>query len=84
MGAELMNDFTKDELLHLRHTLHFANIHDWEIGKKIQSMIDNYCEHHESDRYDYFKIAENEMLMDVLKKRKPDLKCKKCGALYTV
>lgn len=40
-----MNDFTKDELETLLHGLKHANIHDWEIGKKIQSMIDNYCDH---------------------------------------
>lgn len=40
-----MNDFTKDELETLLHALKHTNIHDWEVGKKIQSMIDNYCDH---------------------------------------
>lgn len=40
-----MNDLTKEELETLLHGLKHANIHDWDIGKKIQSMIDNYCVH---------------------------------------
>jgi hypothetical protein len=84
-----MSDFTKDELEYIENGLGWLcqqnPCHTIEIGKlmtKVDSMIDSYCEHHESDGYDYFKIAENEMLMDVLKKRKPDLKCKKCGVFW--
>ena len=40
-----MNDFTKEELETLFHGLKHSNIHDWDIGEKIKSMIDNYCEH---------------------------------------
>ncbi len=40
-----MNDFTKEELEQIMHGLYHANISDWPIAKKIQSLIDNYCEH---------------------------------------
>lgn len=45
-----MNDFTKEELYFLRdYTTHFINNYDSEnapeVLDKIQSMIDNYCEH---------------------------------------
>ena len=36
-----MNDFTKEELEELRQ---HDNMSD-ELHKKIQSMIDNYCDH---------------------------------------
>lgn len=39
-----MNDFTKEELMALSiYTLSIAGESD--LQKKIQSMIDNYCEH---------------------------------------
>lgn len=87
-----MNDFTKEELecLHNAIALQLRDIpmsetnaiRRSELVGKLQSMIDNYCEQHESDGFDYFKIAEDELLMDVLKSRKHQLKCKICGKLY--
>ena len=44
-----MNDFTKEELETFMHGLYHANIHDWPVGKKLQAMIDNYCEHIPTD-----------------------------------
>ncbi len=49
-----MNDFTKDELESILCALEYIgespswrSVEDWddEIKAKIQSMIDNYCEH---------------------------------------
>ncbi len=44
-----MNDFTKEELQYFLMTMkpfHFLWRHDpLELEGKIQSMIDNYCEH---------------------------------------
>jgi hypothetical protein len=88
-----MNNFTKEEL---ESILNWGDVYcefgaswSYKVHKplidKIQSMIDSYCEHeckHESDGYDYFKIKEDEFLMDVLEKRKCQLKCNKCGMLY--
>lgn len=47
-----MNDFTKEELMDLHYSL-YGGVHDDHpvpdhliiLQKKIQSMIDNYCEH---------------------------------------
>lgn len=88
-----MNNFTKEELENLNimlkrvqkdcYTYEFHLLDS--LSCKIQSMIDNYCEHeceHESDGYDYFKIGEDELLMDVLKTRKHQLKCRKCKRIY--
>lgn len=89
-----MNEFTKNELMAILEALTIidkdATIRPeiyWndDLPLKICNMIENYCEHecqHESDGYDYFKIAEGELLMDVLKKRKCELKCKKCGVIW--
>jgi len=46
-----MNDFTKEELEELLngYQLHkYNNRHNWpslDLCKKLQSLIDNYCEH---------------------------------------
>jgi len=41
-----MNDFTKEELMDLkRAVLWVDHEHDELLANKIQSMIDNYCEH---------------------------------------
>lgn len=39
-----MNDFTKDEL-ELIYLYVKGNIRTWPLADKIQSMLDNYCEH---------------------------------------
>ncbi len=48
-----MNDFTKEDLEQLKYHL-FGNpkVHT-KLCQKIQSMIDNYCEHPQSYRYRY-------------------------------
>ena len=40
-----MNEFTKEELLELKDGLSYLNGFSFSIYSKIQSMIDNYCEH---------------------------------------
>jgi len=44
-----MNDFTKEELQQIRGGLDWWLDNDWHsshvLVQKIQSMIDNYCEH---------------------------------------
>ncbi len=42
-----MNDFTKEELQYLFKTFSLTEGSKFEhdLDKKIQSMIDNYCEH---------------------------------------
>ena len=68
-----MNDFTKEELLWLKHEVgvnieYFPNIHiACDIYRKLKSMIDNYCDH-ETDAGG----CSGEMIY----------KCKKCGLSY--
>jgi hypothetical protein len=46
-----MNDFTKDELLALKLCIEDENLIGWtashyeDLCRKIEAMIDNYCEH---------------------------------------
>ncbi len=44
-----MNDFTKDELELIQHKLSYLTFSEFKgcgsLYLKIQSMIDNYCEH---------------------------------------
>jgi uncharacterized protein (UPF0305 family) len=40
-----MNDFTKEELKQILHGIYRANNEDLPVALKVQSMIDNYCEH---------------------------------------
>ena len=58
-----MNEFTKEELESIKNAMGCLNINkilkgkvptDVELINKIQSMIDNYCEHENTDfvRYD--------------------------------
>lgn len=89
-----MNDFTKEELeiIYLDMTVYAKKAtplnespSHLDLRNKIQSLINDYCEHeciHESDGYDYFRIAEDELLLDVLKARKNQFKCKKCQRIY--
>lgn len=51
-GGNDMNDFTKTELTIINHAVYMLNINTLgrcleiiNLSKKIQSMIDNYCEH---------------------------------------
>ena len=72
-----MNDFTKEELIKIiaafeywHHKNNIMQPQEYaEVRKKIQSMIDNYCEHEEEkiigERMNYYSG-----------------KCKKCGEFY--
>jgi hypothetical protein len=42
-----MNDFTKEELEHILKIMDHCYLDGYgqELGRKIQSIIDNYCEH---------------------------------------
>jgi hypothetical protein len=66
-----MNDFTKEELENLQYCMRQMKIHidnyD-ETYNKIQSMIDNYCDH-VSDGNIYWSNP-------------PKSKCNKCGIYY--
>ncbi len=55
-----MNNFTKEQLLYIEKALHWYIQSDDNprddyqclfVSKKIQSMIDNYCEHEPADKY---------------------------------
>jgi len=54
-----MNDFIKDELLSLLKCVHLAEIDHGEcadldnLKNKIQSIIDNYCEHENKCDHDW-------------------------------
>lgn len=62
-----MNDFTKEELIYIlkcacpRNGIHFES-----ACKKLNEMIDNYCEHDESQSDHNYEIE----------------RCKKCGKLF--
>ena len=45
MDGFLMNDFTKKELEFIYQLLNWITNEDYPLKNKIQSMIDNYCEH---------------------------------------
>lgn len=69
-GKDIMNDFTRDELIYLlkcaspEYGIPFET-----VCEKIQSMIENYqCKHE----------PENFMLLS----NPPQFICKKCGELY--
>ncbi len=40
-----MSDFTKEELMHLSYCVSSRPMDDLILIKKLQSMIDNYCDH---------------------------------------
>lgn len=59
-----MNDFTKDELITIRHSLRMAYKNSWEdeelphpydVHSKTCNLIDNYCEHEDIDKM----VADN-------------------------
>lgn len=88
-----MNDFTKEELEEIEDglILSLQQPHcdsTWansvrDLRKKIQSMIDNYCEH-ESDGYTYYKGGDRctDFLVYACNDSPCLLKCKKCGKLF--
>jgi len=61
-----MNDFTEEELNELNLTLQGYDFDNTDLIYKIQSMIDNYCEH------DY---SESLIKMGDIRSRS----CNKCG-----
>ncbi len=46
-----MNDFTKKELEKLRYAITNYDYSDDDLNNKIQSLIDNYCEHEFTEWY---------------------------------
>lgn len=74
-----MNDFTKDELeFILDGTRHWSNKNiptPWvfEFKKKVESMIDNYCEHESN------KIRYAVMKLRTTDDRDYEYKCSKCN-----
>ncbi len=40
-----MNDFTKDELKHIKTVLFYFPVLDLDLIEKVESLIDNCCEH---------------------------------------
>lgn len=72
-----MNDFTKEELADLKDYINYAVSHSYgptadkvdKIYNKIQSMIDNYCEH------------EN-IVTGAYPRSNPPKKCEACGVLH--
>lgn len=85
-----MNDFTKDELLTIQDLIIWED-DDPEpqseriemVKAKIQSLIDNYCEH-ESDGYCYYKggIKCTDFLTYASSDSSCLLKCVKCSQLF--
>lgn len=67
-----MNDFTKEELEDIHRAVYLCDKVGYEVNAsdilpKIQSMIDNYCEHEPSDaHYEQFRWQL----------------CSKCGVRY--
>ena len=83
-----MNDFTKEELKVIMEMYKNGIPGTYIEGMghliiKIQSMIDNYCEH-ESDGYTYYKSGDRwtDFLVYACSNSPCLLKCKKCGELF--
>ena len=66
-----MNDFTKEELEKLRYAITNYDYCDDKLNDKIQSMIDNYCEH-EFDMTDWVNDSSGCRWYE----------CKKCEGRY--
>jgi hypothetical protein len=62
-----MNDFTKEELIEMREAVLVINMqfhnYDFRLIEKLQSMIDNYFEHSQSEADHDYEVE----------------KCKECG-----
>ncbi len=91
-----MNEFTKEELIDLCYAARVMHKSGYDypsekptvhLYTKIQSLIDNYCEH-ESDGSLYTRLGPAPYLMSLLKKDEFHLfknnktKCIKCGIYY--
>lgn len=72
-----MNDFTKEELEYLYRAVYerpnTVTEQMEDMRNKIQSVIDNYCEH-ESDGIIWEGNSDNDM--------PNEYRCKKCGKFY--
>ena len=74
-----MNDFTKDELQEIKRCLKYMingnhtpfSCLTMELNKKLQSVIQNYCDHEKEPKKQYW--AADARLYN---------KCIKCGLLY--
>ena len=60
-----MNDFTKEELSTIDYLIDSYCVHSWppegaygSLKAKIQSMIDNYCEHSQHIYYGDIPVGE--------------------------
>lgn len=69
-----MSEFSKEELVQILHGLCHANIDDWEVGKKIQTMIKNF---------DILsKSNHKKIVTGAYPRSNPPKKCKICGGLF--
>jgi len=79
-----MNDFTKDELRNISDAILYSELMESRkdslipIRDKIQSMIDNYCEHESDYKIGDIIHAADDSESSVL----IELACKKCGKFY--
>lgn len=64
-----MNDFTKEELEDIDFALLTVYLGNSALRKKIQFMIENYCDHESSDKY------PNEFKWQLCCKCGKDFKC---------
>ena len=79
-----MNDFTKEELETINGALNqLYDLCKEKLIDKIQSMIDNHCDH-QSDNYTYYKsgIKCTDFLTYASHESPCFLKCIKCGELF--
>lgn len=87
-----MNNFTKEELELLKNYIYrnykelpekYWPKEDYDLFIKLQTMIDNYCEH-ESDGYAYYKsgVKCSDFLLYASSESACMLKCKKCLELF--
>ena len=59
-----MNDFTKEELFDLKYAIEKMRepgkdiLGFYKLRDKIQSMIDNYCEHDHKSYYEHVPVYE--------------------------
>jgi len=53
-----MNDFTKEELKFIYDWLNWISKEDYPVKNKIQSMIDNYCDHSQYIYYGDIPVGE--------------------------
>ena len=76
-----MNDFTIGELAILKHVLNVNSdgYKDPELLNKLQTLIDNYCEH---EWISYAQPLSCASFNSELEAAIRETKCKKCGVEY--